>query len=165
MSKTSIIIGIDPGTKCGWAVRDGSGIIQAGTWALKQRDDERTGERYYLFRCLLGNLLQAVQPVYVVYEDVKNHKGVEAAHMYGGFVAILMAECEKRHIKYIAVPVGTVKKRATGNGNADKPKMVRAAKRQWPGFNGDDNEADARWIAEVSWLENEFAIKSGLYGG
>ena len=49
---------------------------------------------------------------------------------------------------YEGVPVGTIKRFATGRGNADKAAMVAAMKAR--GFNpADDNEADA--LAILLW--------------
>ena len=43
-----------------------------------------------------------------------NTPGVDAAHAYGGFMAHLTAWCEHHQIPYQGVPVGTIKKHATG---------------------------------------------------
>ena len=49
---------------------------------------------------------------------------------------------------YQGVPVGTIKKHASGKGNAPKQAMIDAARQR--GFNpADDNEADA--IAILLW--------------
>jgi len=51
-------------------------------------------------------------------------------------------------ITWLGVPVGTIKRHATGKGNADKEAMVVAARAR--GFSpADDNEADA--IAILHW--------------
>lgn len=78
----------------------------------------------------------------VYFEEVRRHAGVDAAHAYGGFLAHLTAWCEHHQIPYQGVPVGTIKKHATGKGNASKEEMVAAAvaRYQWV---KDDNEADA----------------------
>ena len=47
-----------------------------------------------------------------------------------------------------AIPVGTVKKVATGKGNAGKEMMRDAAEKRWQiEFTGGDDEADALFIA------------------
>ena len=56
----------------------------------------------------------------VVYEQVRRHTGVDASHAYGGWLAILTAWCEHHVIPYEGVPVGTIKRFATGRGNADQ---------------------------------------------
>ena len=84
----------------------------------------------------------------VYFEEVRRHLGVDAAHCYGGFMAHLTAWCEHHKIPYKGVPVGTIKKHATGKGNANKQDMIDAVKAR--GFNPcDDNEADA--LALLDW--------------
>jgi Holliday junction resolvasome RuvABC endonuclease subunit len=79
---------------------------------------------------------------------VRRHVGVDAAHAYGGFLAHLTAWCEHHQIPYQGVPVGTIKKHATGKGNADKAAMMAAVRAK--GFlPADDNEADA--LALLLW--------------
>ena len=58
------------------------------------------------------------------------------------------AHCEHHDIPYSGVPVGTIKRHATGKGNAPKEAMIAAARGR--GFSPvDDNEADA--IAILLW--------------
>ncbi|WP_246099051.1 hypothetical protein [Tepidimonas thermarum] len=91
----------------------------------------------------------------VVYEEVRNHKGVDAAHIYGGFMAHLTAWCEHHQIPYQGVPVGTIKKHATGKGNAGKAEMIAAAKVR--GFDPvDDNHADA--LALLDWAMSQGGV-------
>jgi Holliday junction resolvasome RuvABC endonuclease subunit len=85
-------------------------------------------------------LPEAVSAVY--FEEVRRHLGVDAAHAYGGFLATLTAWCEQNRIPYSGVPVGTIKRSATGRGNAGKPEMI-AAMRRLGHLPDDDNEADA----------------------
>jgi hypothetical protein len=63
-------------------------------------------------------------------------------------MATLTAWAELRGVPYEGIPVGTIKKHATGRGNADKQAMITAARAK--GFSPvDDNEADA--IAILLW--------------
>ena len=82
------------------------------------------------------------------FEEVRRHAGVDAAHAYGGFMGHLTAWCESHNIPYQGVPVGTIKKHATGKGNAGKDEMILAV-RQRGHSPGDDNEADA--LAILHW--------------
>lgn len=79
----------------------------------------------------------------VVVEEVRRHMGVDAAHVYGGVLATVTSWCERQGTPYSGVPVGTIKKFATGSGNAKKAAMVAAVKVRWGIEAGDDNEADA----------------------
>ena len=90
----------------------------------------------------------------VLYEQVRNHAGVDASHAYGGWLAILTAWCEHHGIPYQGVPVGTIKRHVTGKGNADKAAVIAAVRAL--GFSpADDNEADA--LALLHW-----AIAQGI---
>ena len=63
-------------------------------------------------------------------------------------MASLTSWGELRGIPYEGVPVGTIKRHATGKGNAPKQAMIDAARAK--GFSPeDDNEADA--IAILLW--------------
>ena len=150
------ILGIDPGTNCGWALLDPKGArIMSGTWDLKPRRHEGGGMRYLRVRRLLAEILATPAGVMAVgYEEVRRHAGTDAAHVYGGIVAVISSVCEERCVPYMAIPVGTVKKTATGRGNADKLAMIEAAMGKWAlATITDDNEADALWIAECTRSE------------
>ncbi len=88
----------------------------------------------------------------IFFEEVHRHLGVDAAHAYGGFLAHVTAWCEHHQIPYEGVPVGTIKRHATGKGNANKEAMIAAM--QSCGFSpGDDNEADA--LALLQWAREQ----------
>lgn len=150
------IVAIDPGTHCGFAVRDRNGRMDAGTWDLAPRRDEGPGMRVFRFATRLTDLLDLAKPDLVVVEKVRRHAGTQAAHVYGALVGRLQEICETRGVLHTSVEVAHVKKLATGKGNAKKDAMVAAANVRW-GLTleaKDENEADARWIAEAAALEH-----------
>jgi len=140
-------LAIDPGTKCGWALRTEAGITLHGTWDLAPRRHEGGGMRFLKLVRLLGDIGRVDE---VAYEEVRGHKGTDAAQIYGGIVAHLTAWCESLGIPYQGVPVGTIKKHATGKGNADKAAMVKAAVAKFGPTVEDDNQADALWL--LDWM-------------
>ncbi len=76
------------------------------------------------------------------FEEVRRHLGTDAAHCYGGFLAVLSAWCEENNIPYQGVNVKTIKRFITGKGNASKSEVIESVKEK--GFSPrDDNEADA----------------------
>ncbi len=109
--------------------------------------------RFLRFKRWLTELKGTTEGLEAVYfEEVRRHAGVDAAHAYGGFLATLTAWCEHHGIPYSGVPVGTIKKSATGKGNADKAAMVDAARRL--GHRPQDhNEADA--ILLLKWASKQ----------
>lgn len=148
---TPVILTLDLATTTGWAIRSSDGMITSGTVNFKNDRYQGGGMRYLKFKRFLDELNQAAGPVRTVYfEEVRRHVGVDAAHVYGGFMAHLTAWCEQHEIPYQGVPVGTIKRHATGKGNASKSMMIEAAKRR--GHDpADDNEADA--LAIMYWAK------------
>lgn len=136
------VLALDLGTQTGWAL-SGPDRITSGSQSFKLRGTDGAGMRFLRFKRWLSDLNLSVGDIGEVYfEEVRNHNGVEAAHVYGGFMAHLTAWCEVHNIPYQGVGVGTIKKAATGKGNAKKDAMIHAAKAV--GFAPtDDNEADA----------------------
>ena len=146
---SSTMLALDLGTTTGWALRAHDGPITSGTVSFRPRRYDGGGMRYLRFTNWLTELDQLSGPIAAIwYEEVRRHAGTDAAHVYGGLMATLTAWAELRGVPYQGVPVGTVKKHATGKGNADKQAMIAAA--QARGFRPtDDNEADA--IAILLW--------------
>lgn len=146
------ILALDLGTNTGWALRQTDGAITSGTQVFKPQRFEGGGMRYLRFKRWLTELKvcqaqanhttvpNGLQAIY--FEEVRRHASTDAAHAYGGFLATLTAWCEHHQIPYQGLPVGTIKKHATGKGNASKEDVIEAmrAKGHQP---MDDNEADA----------------------
>lgn len=140
MKKT--ILALDLGTKTGWALQQANCQITSGTESFHTSRYSGGGMRFLRFTAWLDDVFK-LSPVSAVYfEEVRRHLGVDAAHVYGGFLAHLTSFCEDKKIPYQGVPVGTIKKHITGKGNANKKAVIIAVKAL--GFNPvDDNEADA----------------------
>lgn len=143
------ILTLDIGTKTGWALRSVDGLITSGAASFKPGRYDGGGMRYLRFANWLGELDRLSGPIAAIwFEEVRRHAGTDAAHVYGGLMATLTAWAEMRGVPYQGVPVGTIKRHATGKGNANKDAMIAAAKAR--GFSpADDNEADA--IAILFW--------------
>lgn len=144
------ILALDLGTTTGWALRGYDGLITSGTASFKPGRFDGGGMRYLRFTNWLTELDRLSGPIEAIwFEEVRNHKGVDASHVYGGLMATLTAWAELRGIPYEGVPVGTIKRHATGRGNANKQAMIDAVRSL--GFSpADDNEADA--IAILLWV-------------
>ena len=149
------VLGIDLATQCGWAVLNADGTrIDSGSWSCKVLRGEGPSFRYVRFKRYLRDLVAAHPGAILVYEKVERHIGADAAHVYGAFEAALQEVCDDLKVVYRGHGVGTIKKTATGKGNAKKPEMIAAANARWaPHVVGDADEADALWIAETERLE------------
>lgn len=156
------ILALDLGTYAGWALgsdenaNDATGVcslMMRGSWDFSfakkdvtkgRRHFDGGGPRYTKFIERLDKLHAAVPFERVVFEEVRRHKGVIAAQIYGGLMATLQAWCERQEppIPYEGVAVQAIKKFATGKGNAGKIEMMEAVAAL--GYPCDtDDEADA----------------------
>jgi Holliday junction resolvasome RuvABC endonuclease subunit len=144
------VFALDLGTQTGWALIGANGSITSGTQSFKPQRFEGGGMRFLRFKRWLTEMKQCTPLIeLVVFEEVRRHAGVDAAHAYGGFMGQLTAWCEHHQIPYQGIPVGTIKKHATGRGNASKEEMIDAirSKGHHP---TDDNEADAIALAYLA---------------
>lgn len=162
---TDTVVGLDLATRCGWAVLRRGARVDSGFWDFGLRQGEGLGVRYQRARIAFRELLLEHRPYVVGYELVRSHESrpkptpqqatpprtfnVQAAHVYGGLVAVLLCTCEEVGVLYEQVEVAAVKQLATGKGNAKKDLVVRAARERFDAAITDDNEADALWIAGV----------------
>ena len=145
----STILALDLGTTTGWALRSSDGTINSGSTSFRPQRFEGGGMRFLRFKRWLAELKDMTGGIHALYfEEVRRHVSTDAAHAYGGFLATLTAWCEHHQIPYQGVPVGTIKKHATGKGNASKDDVLSAmhALGHAP---ADDNEADA--LALLRW--------------
>lgn len=143
------ILALDLGTTTGWALRGFDSLITSGTVSFKPGRYDGGGMRYLRFTNWLTEIDRLSGPIEAIYfEEVRRHAGTDAAHVFGGLLAVLTSWGELRGVPYQGVPVGTIKKFLTGKGNANKDAMITAARER--GFSpADDNEADA--IAILLW--------------
>lgn len=153
---TASVLALDLGTHTGWALRQRNGGIVSGTQHFAPSRFEGGWMRFLRFKHWLTetkNVTDGIDAVF--FEEVRRHVGVDAAHAYGGFLAHLTAWCEHHGIPYQGVPVGTIKKHATGKGNGDKNAVIASMRAK--GFNpADDNEADA--LALLDWASKNGGV-------
>ncbi len=146
---TSTILALDLGTTTGWALRHRDESITSASQSFRPQRFEGGGMRFLRFKRWLSELNALSGEIHALYfEEVRRHSAVDAAHVYGGLMATLTAWCEHQNISYLGVPVATIKKHATGKGNAGKEDVIAAMRSR--GFAvTDDNEADA--LALLHW--------------
>lgn len=126
------ILTLDLGTKTGWALhRDGA--VSAGTVVLATEKELKAQKLAKLDRCCdmrasrLRNFILNLyrQPIdQIWFEDVQFASTQLQAQLWGGLRATVT--CFYPEIKIVAIPVGTLKKFASGNGAAKKPEMADA---------------------------------------
>jgi len=165
------VLAIDPGTKCGWALRR-DGDLTSGVWDLLPTRKTKHHTRWLnLWSCL-----DEIGPVScVAYELVMAHpsagaklgrKGpgfnTRAAHVYGGIVAVIEMWADHRKVLVMGEHVGRIKKHATERGNATKLSMLEAARKRWPDQSvATHDQADALWLLDLvmrGWSDSGSAL-------
>ncbi len=144
-----MILALDLGTLTGYAVGGDNLPPRSGVLNLTPIKGDHPGHRFLLFAHHLTRLHNKHHFDKIYYEHVAHIKFVKAAQMWGGLQAYMLGWTMTNKVGICHVEVKTLKKFATGNGNANKDMMVKAAfKKGW--IPQDDNEADALWILEYA---------------
>lgn len=144
------ILAIDPGSRCGWALYDTvtKEFLVSGVWDLTPPRGCSPGVRYLKLRSRLVEVLDAFPGIGVVAVEAAHHRGGAATEYAVGVVTHCQAWAAEHGVEVLQIRSTTVKRVATGRGNASKDEMIDAAEAMWKGvkFHSDD-EVDARWIA------------------
>lgn len=123
-----VLLALDLGTTTGWALQSVGGLITSGTVSFRPSRYDGGGMRYLRFRSWLEQLTADAGPITAIpFEEVRRHAGTDAAHVYGGLMATITAWAELRGVTYEGAPVGTIKRHATGKGDADNGDDRRGA--------------------------------------
>jgi Holliday junction resolvasome RuvABC endonuclease subunit len=141
------ILAIDQASNCGWKTKNAHGV-----WDFNTRKDESSGMKMLRFRSKLKEVCELEQINLIVYERVAGRHANSIIHA-SKMVAMIETFCEENNIEYKAVSATEVKKFATGKGNANKDKMIEAARLKYGYEGNDDNEADAILIYHHTLLE------------
>jgi Holliday junction resolvasome RuvABC endonuclease subunit len=170
-SKT--ILGLDLGTSCGYAYcfidkeSTAKPRIYAGQLDLSAGPYDSGAIRFIKLR----HFLAAIKPDLVAFEDVKYTpantgfqsvgaiiaRAATACEWFGALKATMATWCEAKGIPSTGIPIGTIKKRATGKGNANKVDIITACNKEF-GMNfetdgyensGVDNIADAVYVCSL----------------
>lgn len=160
METIKSFLAIDPGRRCGWAVADAKSPVVYGAWDLKDKPGQSVGMTWLRFRSILQEVISArPRPLLVVYEDVKAHKGSQAAHIYGAIKSNITAEVETfgqdSGIFLTAVGVGTWKRLLAGKGNASKAEYIAASRAKWK-IPQEMKEDEAAAMGMLYWAITEY---------
>ena len=150
------VIGLDLGTKTGYAWSTDGKVrsMYSGVSDFSPRRHEGGGMRFLRFRRFLVELVDEPEGVVIFFEEVaaRAHRSGNAAHIYGGFLGVLSEFCEGHSIPFRGLPIGTIKKHATGSGNAGKPAMLARACTAF-GHTDSEDAADALWTLSLGLKE------------
>ena len=146
------ILALDFGTKCGWAIGTPGDVI-SDTENFRCRASDSRGMLFVRFDKWINEMLSEHEPDLVVHER-PHLRGRAPTEVLNGMLAFMVKACRIYRVQYTDCPSTTLKKFATGKGNASKEKMMEAYRERWKKDPVDDNECDARWLLE--WGQQEF---------
>lgn len=147
------ILGIDPGSDCGFAVIGPAGICLSGVWDLRPKRGESPGARYLRLLKYLREARAAYPDIELVAYEQAHQRGGAATEYAIGCVTLIQAWCAENGIEHASLHSAAVKRYAVGKGSAKKEEMLEAARMQYNRPIHDDNEADALFIAALAWQE------------
>ncbi len=141
------VLALDLGTKTGWcfgSTQNGGCDLSSNNHGVHDmtKSANDPGLRFLKFHNWFRAMVKSERPDAVYFEDVKRHVSNLSARVYCGLLSQAQLICYAEKVELVGVGVGTIKKHATGKGNAPKESMIEAAKNY--GLNPvDDNDADA----------------------
>lgn len=147
------ILALDLGKEVGWAANT-PGSRTSGVEDFSHQWGESAGMCMLRFKGWLDRITTMTQTTEIHFELVQGYRSGAAARVWAGFWSHLLSWCEEAAIPCSGVPVATLKKWATGKGNANKQTMIDAAVAR--GWNpADHNEADALWLLDYVLKERK----------
>lgn len=76
--------------------------------------------------------------------------GQQGHHERAGLWWMVYDAVDRDHWPIAVIPPASLKRYATGKGNASKDAVLLAAAKRFPWFGGDNNQADALWLAAMA---------------
>lgn len=146
------ILGLDCATSTGWALMQNNKLIESGVQSFKKKRGESNGMLFLRYRKWLKDLIVVTSPDLVAYEQA-HHRGGAATELCVGLTTRVQEIATEYNIEYTSIHTATVKKTATGKGNAKKPEMIKAFTEKFNKIPDSDDEADAAFVALAAQLE------------
>ncbi len=149
------ILALDMATKTGWATLNGQ--KNSGVQDLSLKRGESAGMHFLRFRAWLRVMQSLLGGIDLIVYEQAHHRGGAATQLCVGLVTETLAFAAVINAETMPVHTATLKKWATGKGNAGKPLMIKAAQgRGWDP--ADDNEADAELLLDYALEELRVGI-------
>lgn len=148
------ILALDLATSTGWAMRAADGTITSGVETFRLGRGDSPGIRFMRFRAWLWERLAGFHGVYgVVAYERPHHRGGHATALAVGLATVVQEQAAADRHETLTVHTGTLKKWATGRGNAGKDAMVAAARLRYGRDVTSHDEADALHVLAWSCAE------------
>lgn len=148
------VLALDLSLTTGWALWDSCGRVTSGVQSFETKRGESVGMRFLRARAWLREVMAFAGGKGVIAYEQAHHRGGHATAVAVGLVTVVLEEAAAQGWETVAVHTNTLKKHATGKGNAKKPDMIAAARARWERPEvSDDNEADALLV--LAWALDE----------
>ena len=143
------ILALDLATKTGWATFFNHRIF-SGVQTFDLKRGESPGMRFLRFRSWLNEMKQNCPgKIDLIVFEQAHHRGGAATQLCVGLMTDVLAFAAEIEAETMPVHTATLKKFATGMGNASKQEMIKTAESY--GYKPlDDNEADACLLLEYA---------------
>ena len=136
-----IVLSLDLATKTGWALFDQQRITFGSTdFSLKR--GESPGMRFLRCRAWLRDMKKLNPNIELIAYEQPHQRGGHPTQVAMGLMSEVLAFAARANIETTAVHSMTLKKWATGKGNASKKEMIKEVKSRGYDVTTDD-EADA----------------------
>lgn len=145
-----MILAIDPGSSCGFAIGRLGDPPVSGVWQLAPARGESPGMRYVRLRAHLNKMLEAYPQLALVAYEAAHHRGAAATEYAIGCSTLIQTWCADHNLQHSSVHSATLKKWATGRGNAKKDEMLRLGRGRFTPTTQTDDEVDALWILDYA---------------
>ena len=143
-----IILSLDLATSTGWASYVDSHItIGSASFALKRGDSP--GMRFLRCRSWLREMLKLLGNIDLIVYEQPHQRGGHPTQVAMGLVTEVLSFSARANIETTTVHSMSLKKWATGKGNAKKSRMIEEAKNRGYDVTNDD-EADAVLMLEYT---------------
>jgi len=143
-----IILSLDLATSTGWACyEEGDITIGSASFALKRGDSP--GMRFLRCRSWLREMLKLLGNIDLIVYEQPHQRGGHPTQVAMGLVTEVLSFSARANIETTTVHSMSLKKWATGKGNAKKPRMIEEAKNRGYDVTNDD-EADAVLMLEYT---------------
>ena len=147
------ILALDQASNCGWALQTKDTNTHSGVKGFFLDRGESPGMRFLRFRAWLNQMYKLANGgIDVIIYEAPHHRGGHSTQVAYGFITEILSFAADHGVETMKpVHTGTLKKFATGKGNASKEEMIIAArKRGWEIEDGNDDEADAVLMLEYA---------------
>lgn len=147
------VLALDLAGVVGWAkITSPWDDLTSGAW------DNSKGPLGARLLRLFSWLEVAVDQRWLVVWERPMPRGQRSSSVLVGYATVATLVCERVGASYADVPIGTLKKHATGSGSAKKPQMIAAANARWGLSLGPEDEDEADALCVLAWAEDHVGL-------